>query len=302
MKKIGFFLGCNTAFNRPDNEQAVRYALPALGIEIDDLEGQTCCPAFGSMPSVDETAWAASSAWNLVVAEERGVDLVTTCGSCYGSISEAAYNMQKHPDVKVKVNEIFRKVGKEYKGTSRMRSLMNYCYNEIGVDKIKEAIKYRLDGMTVAVHPGCHNLWPSKAYPESEEDTFHPKWLRELCEALGGSAPAYSRLTDCCGMGALRSTSPERALTFFKKKIDTVKEELNPDLVVVGCNSCLMQFDGSQATLHEKKEIDYTIPSLHYMQILAICLGADPKRVAGLSELSIDNVINRLVKVEGQHE
>lgn len=295
MKKVGFFIGCNIAFNRPDNEQAIRFALPALGVEIVELEGQTCCPAFGTMPSVDMVGWVAASGWNLIIAEEKGVDIFTACGSCYGSLSESYHNMHVNPELKARANELFKAIGKEYKGTSKVRSSINYLYNEIGIDKIKESIKYKLEGMKVAVQPGCHNLWPSKAYYETEEDTFHPKRLRELCEALGASAPAYSRLTDCCGMGALRSVAPEKSFGLLKIKLANIKEEVDPDLIVVGCNSCLMQLDAGQQMLYDKKEIEHLIPALHIMQLLALCLGADPQKVTGLSTQNLDKVISRII-------
>lgn len=295
MKRVGFLPGCNTAFNRPDNEQAIRFSLKALGVDLVDLEGWTCCPAFGTMPSLDEEAWAAASVWNLVLAEDKGVDVVTGCGSCYGSPNEAIHKMHEDPALKEKVNAIYAKIGKKYTGTAKMRLLINYLYNEVGVDTIKKAVKHNLNGMVVAVQPGCHTIWPSKAYPESEDDVFHPKWLRELCEALGASAPEYSRLTDCCGMGAMRSVAPDKSLGLFKKKFDTIKDELDAELIVAGCNSCLLQCDAGQKQLFDKKEISSTIPSLHYMQLLALCLGADPKQVTGLSAQNLDSVINKII-------
>ncbi len=298
MKKVGFFLGCNTAFNRPDNEAAVRYALPKLGVEIDNLDGQTCCPAFGTMPSIEDVAWAASSAWNLIIAEERGVDIVTTCGSCYGSLSESYHNLHDKPEMKAKVNELLGTVGKQYKGTSKVRLLVNYLINEVGLDAIKQAKTIDLSGLKVAVQPGCHTLWPSKAYYETEDDTFHPKRLRQLVEALGASAPDYSRLTDCCGMGAMRSASPERSMNLFKKKLDTIKAEVAPDLIVTGCNSCLMQFDMSQDQLQKKGELDSVIPAMHIMQLLAICLGADPKQMTALSVQNMDNILEKIAGVK----
>ncbi|HMK61449.1 MAG TPA: CoB--CoM heterodisulfide reductase iron-sulfur subunit B family protein [Dissulfurispiraceae bacterium] len=298
MKKVGFFVGCNTAFNRPDNEAAVRYALPKLGVEIDNLDGQTCCPAFGTMPSIDDAAWAASSAWNLIIAEERGVDIVTTCGSCYGSLSESYHNLHAKPALKEKVNEQLAKIGKQYKGTSQVRLLVNYLHNEIGLDAIKQASVINLNGLKIAVQPGCHTIWPSKAYFEGESDAFHPARLRALVEALGGIAPSYSRLTDCCGMGAMRSASPERSMLLFKKKLETINTELAPDLIVTGCNSCLMQFDMSQDQLQKKGEIENVIPAMHIMQLLAICLGADPKQITAMSVQNMDEILNKICGVK----
>ncbi len=294
--KLGFFVGCNTAFNRPDLEQATRYAFPALGIELDDLEGQSCCPAWGTMPSVDLVGWCAVTARNWAIAEGKGLDIVTVCGSCYGSLAETRYKMLKYPHLKDQVNEILKEIAKEYKGTSKVRLAFNYLYYEVGPEKIKEAIKHKLDGLTVAIQPGCHSLWPSEVYVDKEENPFHPKVLKEMCEALGATVPYYSRLLDCCGMGAMRSTNRERSFNLFHKKLVSIKEEVDPDLIVTGCSSCLIQFDTAQEFLRKDRKINFEIPALHYMQVLALCLGADPEQVTGLARTNIGQVVKRILE------
>ncbi|MCL6447097.1 MAG: CoB--CoM heterodisulfide reductase iron-sulfur subunit B family protein [Armatimonadetes bacterium] len=294
--KIGFFVGCNTAFNRPDLEQAVRYALPALGVELDNLDGQSCCPSWGTLPSVDVAGWCAVGARNLALAEEKGLDIVTVCGSCYGSLAEAKYKLDHDPELKTRVNELLRNIGREYKGTSQVRLAHYYLDHELGPDRIREALKYKLDGFTIALQPGCHSLWPSKVYFDKEEDTFHPRVLKEMCEALGATVGYYTRLLDCCGMGAMRSADMEKSFHLVEKKLVSMKEEVNPDLLVTGCSSCLLQFDTAQKFLQKDKKIKFEIPVLHYMQLLALCLGADPEQVAGLAETNVRSFIDRVRK------
>ncbi|HIJ59749.1 MAG TPA: CoB--CoM heterodisulfide reductase iron-sulfur subunit B family protein [Nitrospirae bacterium] len=294
MKQVGLFLGCNIPFNRPDVEYSARYILSELETNAVDLEGASCCPAFGTMPSIDIEAWAAASAWNLVLADEKGIDLVTGCGSCYGSLNEAKHHMGQHPELIEKINQIYAKVGKEYKGTAKVSNFINFIYEDVGLEKIKQKVKVNLNGLKCAVQTGCHNLWPSEAYPTSEDNTFQPKRLREICEAMGGSAPNYSAITDCCGMGALRSNASDKSLALFKKKLDMIKEELDPDICVIGCSSCLMQFDAGQALLIEQKKLNYQIPSLHIIQLIALALGADIDKLTAFTKVPLDGAINKI--------
>ncbi|MCL6639302.1 MAG: CoB--CoM heterodisulfide reductase iron-sulfur subunit B family protein [Firmicutes bacterium] len=293
--KVGFFVGCNTAFNRPDLEKAVRYAFPALGVELDDLEGQSCCPTWGTLPSIDLLGWCVLGARNFAIAEEKGLDMVTGCGSCYGSLAETRHKMLADPELKARVNEILGEFGKEYRGTSHIRQVVYYLFNEVGPERIGEAARYKLDGLTVAVQPGCHSLWPSEIYADREEDPFHPRVLREMCQALGASAPYYSRLLDCCGMGGMRSTDMERSFKLVRTKLLSMKEEINPDLIVTGCSSCLIQLDTAQEFLQKDRVIDFEIPVLHYLQLLALCLGADPPQVTGLAKTGVDRIVNRIM-------
>lgn len=52
MHKYGLYLGCNIPFKAPDIEQSMRKVFPALGVEPVDLQGATCCPAWGTAPSL----------------------------------------------------------------------------------------------------------------------------------------------------------------------------------------------------------------------------------------------------------
>ena len=56
---------------RPDVERSIRVSLTDLDVEIVDLEGYVCCPAFGTFASMDEDAQLSSNAWNFSLAEER---------------------------------------------------------------------------------------------------------------------------------------------------------------------------------------------------------------------------------------
>ncbi|MFZ5643466.1 MAG: CoB--CoM heterodisulfide reductase iron-sulfur subunit B family protein [Bacillota bacterium] len=292
--KVGFFIGCNTAFNRPDLEQAVRFSYPQLGVEIDDLEGQSCCPSWGTMPSVDLAGWGAVSARNFCLAEEKNLDIVTVCGSCYGSLAETRHSLQKDPDLKGKVNGILGGLGRNYRGTANVYNSVGYLCKNIDMDKIKQSLRYSLPGLKVALQPGCHTLWPSKIYVDREEDSFHPRILHDMCRALGAEVADYSRLTDCCGMGGMRSADMERSFNLLAVKLKSIKEEADPDLIVSGCSSCLIQIDTAQGQLNKDRKIKFEIPVLHYMQLLALCLGAEPPKVAGLAKTSVSGVINKI--------
>lgn len=296
MAKYALFLGCNIPFNRPDVEVAMRNIFPALGVEVVDLEGYSCCPTWGTMPSVDIVGWCAVSARNLALAEEKGVDLITACNSCYGSLNETRHKMLTNPEIHKKVNEILATIGRKYEGKAKCRHAAWVLYKDVGLEKLKESLKYTLDGITVAVQPGCHFLWPSEVYPDKEEDPFNPKVLRELCKAMGAEAPYYTKLIECCGMGALRSTDPERSFRLVKEKMENIKEEIDADLIVTTCSSCLIQLDDAQERLRKEGKLNFSIPVMHLVQVVALCLGFDPEKVAGICVTPRDEIIKRILE------
>ncbi len=94
--ELCLFLGCNTPAVRPDVERAIRCSMPMLGIDLVDADNYVCCPAFGAFPSTDIDSWLATSAWNLSIAEQKELDIVVQCGSCYSSLRMGREHILEH--------------------------------------------------------------------------------------------------------------------------------------------------------------------------------------------------------------
>lgn len=297
MEQIGLYLGCNIPLKHPDIEQSFRKIIPKLGYEPVDLEGASCCPAWGTAPSFDLPTWCAISSRNITIAEAKGLDIITGCNSCFGILSEAKHFLEDK-NLRKQVNESLQAINRTYQGTSDIYHVAQFLHKTIGLEKIKENIKYSLDGLTIATQTGCHTLWPSDVYKVAEENPYKPSMLKELCEATGAEVPHYSRLSGCCGMGGMRSTDAEKSLKIFKEKLLSIKEETNPDMIVTTCSSCFMQFDMSQIILKERGEIDFEpIPTFYYTQLLALTMGFDARQVAAISQIDRSGII-----AEIQHE
>ncbi|MBU4129306.1 MAG: heterodisulfide reductase, partial [Proteobacteria bacterium] len=67
------------------------------------------------------------------------------------------------------------------------------------------------------------------------------------------------------------------------------------DFIVVSCITCLMYLDNIQKKLNEAEGTDkYHIPVFDYNQLLALCMGFDPKQVASICTVPRNSVIDRI--------
>jgi heterodisulfide reductase subunit B len=291
--RFGLFLGCNMPAIRPDVEKAIRSALPAVGVEVVDIEGSACCPAFGTFYSVDEDSALAVNGWNLALAEKLGVDIVVQCGSCYSTLKLGRHKILNGR--KEDVNKYLAKVGLRYDGRIDVRHIIDVYRNVVGLDRIRNSLKYSLEDMKVVVQNPCHVLRPSKIL--GFDDPENPSALKEITEALGAEVPYYERYKQCCGgSGGFSKRDKKANLEFTKKKFDSMKEEVDPDLIVVSCITCLLHLDGVQEEMRNRGMIDYKIPVFDFSQILAICQGKDPDKVARLCITPRDEVIKRILE------
>ncbi len=292
--KYGIFPGCNTPALRPDVEKAVWVTLSRLGIELVDLEGYVCCPAYGTFPSADEDAQIAINAWNLSLGEEKGCDLLAQCGSCYSSIRMGRHLMEDKTRLE-KVNSILKKADRHYNATNTIQHVTDCLYNHIGTEKIRSAVKKNLEGMHCVVQYPCHTLYPSDVVG-FEPDNEPPHILRELVEALGVTVDTYSHEYRCCGgAGGFHNQDVKAARNYLKSKLDSIKKETKADFIVSSCITCLMWMDNQQPQLSGDDEY-YSIPVFDYNQLLAICMGFDPNHVASISTVSRDKIIEKIVK------
>ena len=208
MDKCGMYLGCNIPFKAPDIEHSFYKVFPALGIEVADMEGATCCPAWGTAPSFDIDTWLSISGRNITIAEQKDVDIMTGCNSCFGVMSEAKHMIEHDKQRRATLQKNLAAIDRKFVGSSKVYHVAHVLHQMIGSEKIRENLKYTLQQLKVAVQPGCHILWPSAVMEVKEDNPFEPTMLKELCEALEAEAPHYSKLNACCGMGAMRSTDP----------------------------------------------------------------------------------------------
>jgi heterodisulfide reductase subunit B len=278
---------------RPDVEQAIRLTMPALGVDLVDLPGYVCCPAFGTFPSLDEDAHLAVSAWNLSLGEEQGVDLLVECGSCYSSLTTGRDLLAHHEESRRRVAELLDKAGKSYRGEARPRHITDVLYHDVGLERIRAALTGTLDGLRAAIQYPCHTLYPSEVVG-FEDSSSRPRILAELTEALGAEVRTYSREQQCCGgAGGFRHSDHQAACRFTQQKLDAILEETDADFIVVSCITCLMHLDDVQKELSAGNG-QYALPVFDYSQLLALCMGFPPDQVAAISTIPRADVISRI--------
>jgi len=268
MAKYAFFLGCIAPLRYPGIEKSTREVFKALGIELADLKGASCCPAPGVIKSFNKTTWLAAAARNLALAEKAGLDIVTICNGCYGSLFEAAHELHENEKSLADVNKILSEMGLKYGGGTKVRHFAEVLYNDVGIEKIKKAVKKPTD-YKVAAFYGCHFLKPSKL--KRLDDPENPTILDELIEAAGAESMPRKHKAMCCGAGGgLRSQFGETAMKFTKANLESM-EAAGARMIVDVCPFCHLQFDAGQ------KDSGFSFPVLHLSQLYGMAMGMDAK-------------------------
>jgi heterodisulfide reductase subunit B len=257
----------------PGIESATRHLFKELDIEFVDVDSFSCCPAPGVTRSFDENTWLTLASRNLVMAEQKKLDIIVICNGCYGSLFDAAHILKDEPERLEAVNSSLKQVGLEYNASVKVRHFADVLFNDIGIEKIQSKVQKQMDHIKAAIHYGCHFLKPSKL--KNLDDPERPQILEKLIEAVGAVNVDYKDKNMCCGAGGgARARVPEMAMDITRDKLENIKKtEANCILNV--CPFCHLQYDRGQKDLGE----GYNLPVLHMSQLYGMALGIEKEKL-----------------------
>jgi heterodisulfide reductase subunit B len=292
--KFALFLGCFIPVRLPHLEAVARRVLPNLGVELADVEGFSCCPEpVGFL--TDRITGLAIAARNISLAEEVGLDIITLCNGCTYTLRQANQTLKADAVLRGKVNNILSETGHKFKGTVEVRHYAQILYQLVGYDKIKSVVKKPLTGVRVACHPGCHIISPPDVM--GFDDPFDPIVLDQLILALGAKPVDWDRKTTCCGWTLTNYGDKESANRLLLAKLDGM-HAASVDCSVVICPQCFYQFDTGQLLAARELMIEYKIPTLYYLQLLALAMGqgldASGIRQHRVKDASLEEKLGRL--------
>ncbi|MFX1273674.1 MAG: CoB--CoM heterodisulfide reductase subunit B [Promethearchaeota archaeon] len=291
--KYGFFLGCVIPNRYPMIEISIRNVFDYLGVELVDLPGASCCPAPGVFRAFHIPSWYVIAARNISIGESLGVNLVTGCNGCYGTLRDVWYELQHDKEMKKKVNEELEKVGRIYKGNLEPKHLMEVFYLDMGIDYVNDFIRYKFKDLKVAVHYGCHIIKPSDKRPWNGEYEV-PTFFDEIVELTSAKSIDYKDKFMCCGAGgALRTAVKEVAADFTREKLINIRNA-GADIIVDCCPFCHLQLDLGQVEVNNiYKDIigePFNIPIIYITQLLGVSFGMDPNLLGLVKNHSLSGV------------
>jgi heterodisulfide reductase subunit B len=288
MSKYLMFLGCAVPYRMPSFEISARLVLERLGVELVEMPEFNCCGL--PLDSVEHDVMMVLAARNLCLAEQKGLDILTLCPGCAGTLRKVNKTLTENKKLREHINGILKENGLQFEGGKiRVYHLIQVLSEDVGFDKIKKAVKNPLNGLKVAEHNGCHILRPAKYI--GFDDPENPVILKKLIEATGAECLDYMYETDCCG-APIVGVNDNIPLHLAGDKLRNIKAVKAEALITV-CPFCHMMFDINQPRIERLLSEQFGIPVLHYPQLLGLAMGLNSQQLA-LDELRVKptNIIN----------
>lgn len=287
MMRYAFFPGCVLDGVAQEARLATNSIAAALGLELVELPGWTCCGA-SHLQDVNDTAALAVNARNLALAERLGLPLLTVCNTCTLMLRQAKARLDNGQQESI--NALLRRAGLMYQGTAEVTHLLWVLARDYGPERLAARIKRPLTGLKVAGYYGCHILRPPQAL--GFEDYVNPHSLEDVITALGAAPVPFSARLSCCGFHGQYS-APEEVIK-ITGEINLSARQAGADCLVTPCPLCQMQLDIYQKEGWRAVHATGHVPVLHLSQLVGLALGLPP------AELGLERHVTAVAPLIGK--
>jgi heterodisulfide reductase subunit B len=279
--KYLFFLGCAIPYRVPAYEISARKTLQKLGVELVEMPEFNCCGL--PLDPVSHEMMLVLAARNLALAEQKGLNILTLCPGCAGTLKKVNKMLKEDEALREEVNKHLKESGLEFKGTVDAKHLLQALIEDVGLEKIKSSVVKPLTMLKVAEHNGCHILRPKEFI--GFDDPEDPKTLKTLVEATGATCLDYMDETECCGAPSV-GVSDKVALELARDKLNHIKT-VDAQAMITICPFCHIMYDTNELRIEKTFNETYGIPILHYPQLLGLAMGIPCEELA-FNDLRVD--------------
>ena len=283
---------CGQCGHIPGYSTSIFWVMRRLNQSYIDPTDQTSCTAWNYYASAtsNAAAQAAVGMRNFAAAYEVGHFPLIHCGTSYGHYKEVREELIHHPELRQQVSAIMGKLGKPMVMPEEIVHYSEWFYAM--KDEIARNQTVSMDGIKVTVHPACHYYKLVEGDAIYDADIYagqRTAVVTGVAEALGADVRTYSTWFDCCGFG-FRHILVQRDFTrsfATQRKIEVMKEEADPDVVLTHDTGCVTTLDKSQfaAQAHDR---NVGVPVMSEAQFAALAMGAHPYKVCQLHWHSTD--------------
>ena len=272
-----FYPGCSLESTAKDYALSTKAVVAALGIDMPELAGWTCC---GSTAAHQTDALLALALPAVNLAAASGNTVAVACAACYSRLKLANHEIAGDAESRRLVADA---LGADYDGSTPVKHLLEILRDDVGFAGLSEKVTKPLAGLRVAAYYGCLLVRPPAIM--RFDDAENPTVLDKLMAAAGAETVDWPAKTDCCG--ASFSITKTEIVLRLSRGILAAAREAGADCIVTACPLCQLNLDMRQSDIEKKHGETFRLPVFYFTQLLGLALGL-PASQLGLRGLLVD--------------
>ncbi len=276
--KYGYYPGCSLHSTGVEYDESFRAVCKRLDIELEELEGWTCC---GSSPAhvASHLLSIALPIRNLVLAEAAGYsEIAVPCAACFSRFKKAIHETAEDPELAADVEDV---LGEKYEGKAKPFHPLDTLSQRL--EELASKATSAVPDIRVACYYGCLIVRPPDimAFDECE----YPMSMDNILRTVGYETIDWSSKTDCCG-ASLALSETDIVLDLCHEILEDAKGA-GADAIAVACSLCHVNLDTRQTEVEAKFDTKYEIPIFYFTQLIGLALGIEPAEL-GLKRHFVD--------------
>ncbi len=258
-----YYPGCTLHSTAKEYDVSARAVCKQMGIELQELEGWTCCGA-SSAHTTNEMLATTLPARDLRSAEATGLPLAVACAMCF--------NRLKHTQHALADQAVADRTARAIGGSLANKTEVVHLLQILDERRNSLAITRPLKGLQVASYYGCLLVRPHEI--TEFDDPENPQMMDRLMAALGAQPLEWDFKTACCG--ASLPLSRQDIVVKLSYRILGQAKKLGADCVAVACPMCQMNLDAYQNEMTKQYGAKLNMPVLYFTQIAGLAMGLTP--------------------------
>ena len=272
-----FYPGCSLESTAKEYAASTKAVARALGLDLPDLPGWTCCGSTAAHQS-DRLLSLALPAQNLIAASDATV--AVCCAACYSRLKLANHEIANNEESRRQVGEV---LGVDYDGSTPVKHLLEILRDDVGFNEIARRVSRPLAGLRVAAYYGCLLVRPPAVM--RFDDAENPTVLDDILSAAGAEAVDWPYKTECCG--ASYSITKVSIVKRLAHQILVMARDAGADCIAAACPLCQLNLDMRQGDVEAASNEKFNLPIFYFTQLLGLALGL-PAKELGLRSLIVD--------------
>ncbi|MHB8111799.1 MAG: CoB--CoM heterodisulfide reductase iron-sulfur subunit B family protein [Syntrophorhabdaceae bacterium] len=261
MIRLSYYPGCSLKSSSSFYDRSLLKILSHYGIELNELDGWSCCGA-AAAPTIDEELSLILSGRNIALSEAVGLHLVAPCSACYSRMKSAVVKIADDRDIRDTVNQAIAPMS--CRGSIEVKNLIEVFLKYVGIERIAESGSYDLGSLRFASYYGC--LLTRIAGVPSTDEVEDPTGMDDIIKAIGGGLVSWQYKTECCG--AASTITDERKTARLSGRLHDAAHRAGAHAIVTTCPLCHLNLD---LTVHLRQDVK-PIPVLFLSEVFELAL------------------------------
>lgn len=269
--RYSYYPGCSLHASASEYDLSTREVFAALGIGLDEVPDWICC---GATPAhnVDELLSLSLCAKNLELAEQVPGDMAVACAACFSRLKFAQHVLKENDQ---KLRQVEQAIDAKVPLDQSVKHLLEILVQDLGTERLRQAVKKPLSGLKVACYYGCLLTRPPEV-PQLD-DCEAPTIMERLLQAVGAETVDWTHRMECCGANFTLSR-PGVVLQLTNAVLDSAKAA-GADCIMVGCPLCHGNLDIRQKEIEGVYYRSYDMPIFYLTQLVGLALGVPADRL-----------------------